>query len=123
MTSPVILGNATLYLGDCREILPTLPKVDAVITDPPYGIGLVKKTSDFRGSKHFDNGETLRASVVYEDTPEAINALVRGVMPAILEGASRVVVFCGPAMLWNYPEPAAIGCVYLSHLIGRPHER
>ena len=29
----------TLYLGDCREILPTLPKVDAVVTDPPYGIG------------------------------------------------------------------------------------
>ena len=35
---PVIIGNATLYLGDCREILPTLPKVDAVITDPPYGM-------------------------------------------------------------------------------------
>lgn len=34
---PVIIGNATLYLGDCRDILPTLPKVDAVITDPPYG--------------------------------------------------------------------------------------
>lgn len=31
------IGNATLYLGDCREILPTLPKVDAVVTDPPYG--------------------------------------------------------------------------------------
>ena len=35
----VIIGNATLYLGDCREILPTLPKADAVITDPPYGLG------------------------------------------------------------------------------------
>ncbi len=33
-----VIGNATLYLGDCREILPTLPKVDAVVTDPPYGI-------------------------------------------------------------------------------------
>lgn len=30
------IGAATLYLGDCREILPTLPKVDAVITDPPF---------------------------------------------------------------------------------------
>ena len=30
------IGDATLYLGDCRDILPTLPKVDAVITDPPY---------------------------------------------------------------------------------------
>ncbi|MFT3806061.1 DNA-methyltransferase [Arenimonas sp.] len=33
----VVIGSATLYLGDCRDILPTLPKVDAVITDPPYG--------------------------------------------------------------------------------------
>lgn len=33
------IGRATLYLGDCRDILPTLPKVDAVVTDPPYGIG------------------------------------------------------------------------------------
>jgi DNA modification methylase len=28
----------TLHLGDCREILPTLGKIDAVVTDPPYGI-------------------------------------------------------------------------------------
>ena len=35
----VVIGNATLYLGDCLEVLPTLPKVDAVITDPPYGLG------------------------------------------------------------------------------------
>lgn len=32
----VEIGNATLYLGDCMDILPTLDKVDAVITDPPY---------------------------------------------------------------------------------------
>ncbi len=36
------IGDATLYLGDCREILPTLGKVDAVVTDPPYGIGAAK---------------------------------------------------------------------------------
>ena len=28
-----------IYLGDCRDILPHLPKVDLVLTDPPYGIG------------------------------------------------------------------------------------
>lgn len=36
MSRQEIIGNATLYLGDCRDILPTLPKVDAVVTDPPY---------------------------------------------------------------------------------------
>ncbi len=35
----VVIGNATLYQGDCRDIMPTLEKVDAVVTDPPYGIG------------------------------------------------------------------------------------
>jgi site-specific DNA-methyltransferase (adenine-specific) len=34
----VQIGNATLILGDCMDVLPTLPKVDAVITDPPYGM-------------------------------------------------------------------------------------
>lgn len=29
----------TIYHGDCREILPGLPRVDAVITDPPFGVG------------------------------------------------------------------------------------
>ena len=35
----VRIGDATLYRADCREVLPLLPKVDAVVTDPPYGIG------------------------------------------------------------------------------------
>ena len=34
----VEIGLATLHLGDCAEVLPTLGKVDAVVTDPPYGI-------------------------------------------------------------------------------------
>ena len=35
------IGNATLYCGDSRDILPALPTVDAVVTDPPYGISYV----------------------------------------------------------------------------------
>jgi len=35
----VKIGDAVLYHGDCLEILPTLDKVDAVVTDPPYGLG------------------------------------------------------------------------------------
>jgi site-specific DNA-methyltransferase (adenine-specific)/modification methylase len=38
-TRKVVIGDATLYEGDCMDILPTLGKVDAVITDPPYGLG------------------------------------------------------------------------------------
>jgi hypothetical protein len=40
MTQPVIIGNATLYLGDCRDVLSTLKDHPAVVlTDPPFGIG------------------------------------------------------------------------------------
>ena len=33
-------AGITIYHGDCREILPTLPKCDLLLTDPPYGIGI-----------------------------------------------------------------------------------
>ncbi len=49
-----VIGKATLYLGDCRDILPDLGKVDAVVTDPPYGInkdGQVKTTGGNGGRK------------------------------------------------------------------------
>lgn len=36
--NPVVIGDAKLYLGDSLELLPTLPKVSSIITDPPYGI-------------------------------------------------------------------------------------
>jgi DNA modification methylase len=34
-----VIGDCRLLLGDCLEILPTLGPVDAVVTDPPYGLG------------------------------------------------------------------------------------
>ena len=37
--TPTVIGDCTLYQGDCLEIMPTLGKVDAVVTDPPYGLG------------------------------------------------------------------------------------
>lgn len=46
-----VIGDATLYLGDCMEILPTLPKVDAVITDPPYGQKLKVNTFEAGGTR------------------------------------------------------------------------
>lgn len=44
------IGLATLYLGDCREIAPSLPRPAAVITDPPYGIAHQKGASGKRGA-------------------------------------------------------------------------
>jgi site-specific DNA-methyltransferase (adenine-specific) len=41
--------GVTLYLGDCRDILPTLGPVDAVVTDPPYGMSF---QSNHRAVRH-----------------------------------------------------------------------
>ncbi len=48
------IGNATLYLGDCRDILPTL-KVDALVTDPAYGINAARdRKSQKYGWRDYD---------------------------------------------------------------------
>ena len=57
MVEWVEIGRARLALGDCRDVLPTLGKVDAVVTDPPYGIGKdgqVRTTGGNGGRKAYD---------------------------------------------------------------------
>ena len=49
-------AGITIYHGDCREILPTLPKVDLVLTDPPYGIGADR---DLRGNTIYGNAAAI----------------------------------------------------------------
>lgn len=57
------IGDATLYLGDCREVLPALGVVDAVITDPPYGI---RQDKGFSGSGCWGNSGKLIHRRQYE---------------------------------------------------------
>lgn len=57
MSEKVTIGNCTLWLGDCREILPLLPRCDLILTDPPYGIGrdgMRKSTSSHGGRKAYE---------------------------------------------------------------------
>jgi site-specific DNA-methyltransferase (adenine-specific) len=56
MTETVVIGNATLYHAACEDILPTLDRVDAVVTDPPYGIGY-KSTLTNLGAQDFSGIE------------------------------------------------------------------
>jgi DNA modification methylase len=60
-----VIGGATLYLGDCREILPTLGRVDAVVTDPPYGIRYDRAAAAGSGKK---SGNGFGFKGVYEAT-------------------------------------------------------
>jgi DNA modification methylase len=48
-----VIGSCELYLGDCLEVLPLLGKVDAVVTDPPYGIGAEGGTGKYGRIRNF----------------------------------------------------------------------
>lgn len=91
------IGNAKLYLGDCREILPSLPKVDAVITDPPYGINAARdRNSQKDGWVDYGCGEWDL------ERPDA------AIFPMILQAAQVQVIWGGnyftdclpPTMQW-----------------------
>lgn len=59
MMKKEVIGNATLYLADCLEVIPSLSDVDAVITDPPYSSG-----GQFRG----DRAQDTRVKYVQSDS-------------------------------------------------------
>ena len=101
--TPVVIGNATLYLGDCREVLPTLPKVDAVITDPPYGI---KADTSMAASSGFQGGGMKAPKRVYEASGWDDKPIADDLMSMVRSAGKWAVVFGGnyyampPARCW-----------------------
>jgi site-specific DNA-methyltransferase (adenine-specific) len=49
-------NGITIYHGDCREILPQLLRIDAVVSDPPYGISLNTRTLSSGRGRHANKG-------------------------------------------------------------------
>lgn len=71
-------GNVTLYLGDCLEILPTLCKVDCVVTDPPYGIAY-ESGREGAIARRIDGDKTteIRDAIIATHYPKAVFATWR----------------------------------------------
>lgn len=96
------IGNATLYLGDCREILPILPICDLILTDPPYGIG------EDGGDKKRRRG--YKPLVVHEkmnwdnERPEkeVFDEIRRCSKNQIIFGGNYFADFLPPSMGWLY---------------------
>lgn len=92
-----VIGSATLYLGDCREILPTLDKVEAVVTDPPYGIGADKHAGKAEnGWTQWDGGgwDNERPS------REIFEAILSCSKHQIIWGGNYFTDFLPPTMQW-----------------------
>ena len=88
MSEPVVIGNATLYLGDCREILPLLPKVDAVVTDPPYGNGCAPRGGKTAGSVDLESGGVPEWDIRSDEWMQLI-------------GDTPAAVFCAQATMFS----------------------
>lgn len=106
MTRIEQIGDAVLYMGDALAILHTLGKVDAVVTDPPYGVNL--GSTKGAGGGH---GLKLDAYASFSDT---YDDFVRSVVPAVnaaIDLAARAAIFTGPH-IHEQRKPDALGGVY-----------
>jgi len=106
---------ATIYHGDCRDIIPLLSKVDLVLTDPPYGVNI-----GHHGAANETRGWLAKGAYAsYDDTPENF---VRIIVPAIkmaLQICDRAIIFCAGTQLGLLPSYQALGGVFLPAGMGR----
>ena len=107
MRIETLAEGVTLYCADCRDVLPTLGKVDACITDPPYGIG--EDGGKFRDRK--DGGHRVLEKLNWDSSrPE------RDIFEMIINISDQQIIWGG-----NYFAdflPASKGWLYWSKLMG-----
>lgn len=88
MTEPIIIGRATLYNADCRDVLPSLDRSAAIVTDPPYGIGHRGIDSAKQGGADSRSFQRNTGSIIGDDEPFDPSALL-DFPEAILWGANH----------------------------------
>jgi len=101
----VEIGDARLALGDCRDVLPGLSGVDAVVTDPPYGIAHVWKGGFGRGWGKADSQKLVRNSWDAQPPDAEILAWIMRQKQAIVWGGNYFELPPSRCWLvWNKPE-------------------
>lgn len=99
------IGDCRLILGDCLEVMPLLGEVDALVTDPPYG---VNGGSGTLGKK----SEKTKYSGAFDDTLEYLQTVsVKAVLMA-LKMTKRGAITPGNQHAFEYPKPDDMGIMY-----------
>lgn len=92
--------SVTIYHADCRDILPLLPKVDLVLTDPPYGIAYSSKDMSYPGAQFM---ESIRGDET-QDMVTWLLSLVDDSQTFVIWGANnfpRLLPFAGVWLCWD----------------------
>jgi site-specific DNA-methyltransferase (adenine-specific) len=106
--------GVTLYCGDCRDVLPTLGRADAVVTDPPYGVGFTGKAGHYRNEPNAKRTDTYRS---FADTPQNFDEVVLPALKSALAIADRGAVFMASRNIPRLPD-GDLGGIYLPNGCG-----
>lgn len=69
-----IIGDATLYLGDCLDVLPSLGRAEAIVTDPPYGVAYQSNRASGKGNAPITNDGTRISLALYRKVIPILDA-------------------------------------------------
>lgn len=109
MTEKVVIGEATLYRGDCMGILPELWNGDSIVTDPPYGINWDVNCARFSGGESKRSRKTAwQEKIKGDDKPFDPNPWL-GFYNVIMFGANNYTLPPGSALVWVKKHPSAFG--------------
>jgi DNA modification methylase len=97
--SSEVIGNATLYLGDCKDILPELGLMDAVVTDPPYGIDF-GKSGNFQASHGWSKRRESVKWDIGRPNKKIFDLILNHSKNQIIWGGNYFTDYLPPRMRW-----------------------
>lgn len=107
-----VIGDCTLYLGDCLKVMPSLEPVNVLVTDPPWGLG------EPTGNMSKKNGHK-RAYIGFDDTEDYLRTVtIHAVIFGLRLSSGRGIITPGSKHAWKYPEPDVLGTFYQPAAVG-----
>lgn len=109
-------AGVTIYNADSRDIMNDIGSIDAMITDPPYGVSLGEHKAGGGGkSRCLDK----KGYDIYDDTHNNLCSIVVPIIEHGIRIVSRAAVFVADRNIWDFPRADCIGGIYLPSGCGR----